>query len=236
MHTHPHEQTGYLVSGRILLRAGRREARAWAGRLLAGALQPAAPGHGAGALRHASISSPRRGRSTASGATSCCRRRRCERSSWSTWRRRTPTIPAASWRPTAARTPCSRTSPAGVRYVGGEQIVGNYRHLWDGFPGLRRRDHPLDVRRGLRRHRADALRQARGELPGHTGQRPRIQPAGHRPLPVRRGGPHPAGDRLLRRADVHAPAGHRARALKANADRYARLSTLTPHTANTCRN
>lgn len=29
--------------------------------------------------------------------------------------------------------------PAGRRYVGGEQIVGNYRHLWDGFPGLVRR-------------------------------------------------------------------------------------------------
>ncbi|MEX0800108.1 MAG: ester cyclase [Dehalococcoidia bacterium] len=28
--------------------------------------------------------------------------------------------------------------PSGGRYVGGEQIVGNYRHLWDGFPGLRR--------------------------------------------------------------------------------------------------
>jgi steroid delta-isomerase-like uncharacterized protein len=29
--------------------------------------------------------------------------------------------------------------PAGVRYVGGKEIVGNYRHLWDGFPGLVRR-------------------------------------------------------------------------------------------------
>ena len=28
--------------------------------------------------------------------------------------------------------------PSGVRYVGSEEIVGNYRHLWDGFPGLRR--------------------------------------------------------------------------------------------------
>lgn len=28
--------------------------------------------------------------------------------------------------------------PSGARYVGGEQIVGNYRHLWDGFPGLSR--------------------------------------------------------------------------------------------------
>jgi steroid delta-isomerase-like uncharacterized protein len=25
-----------------------------------------------------------------------------------------------------------------VRYVGGEQIVGNYGHLWEGFPGLTR--------------------------------------------------------------------------------------------------
>jgi steroid delta-isomerase-like uncharacterized protein len=29
--------------------------------------------------------------------------------------------------------------PAGRRYVGGDEIVGNYRHLWDGFPGLERR-------------------------------------------------------------------------------------------------
>ena len=28
--------------------------------------------------------------------------------------------------------------PSGARYVGGENIVGNYRHLWDGFPGLQR--------------------------------------------------------------------------------------------------
>lgn len=28
--------------------------------------------------------------------------------------------------------------PSGRRYVGGEQIVGNYRHLWDGFPALTR--------------------------------------------------------------------------------------------------
>jgi len=28
--------------------------------------------------------------------------------------------------------------PAGVRYTGGQEIVGNYRHLWDGFPGLKR--------------------------------------------------------------------------------------------------
>jgi steroid delta-isomerase-like uncharacterized protein len=29
--------------------------------------------------------------------------------------------------------------PAGRRYVGADEIVGNYRHLWDGFPGLVRR-------------------------------------------------------------------------------------------------
>jgi steroid delta-isomerase-like uncharacterized protein len=27
---------------------------------------------------------------------------------------------------------------SGARLVGGEQIVGNYRHLWDGFPDLTR--------------------------------------------------------------------------------------------------
>ena len=29
--------------------------------------------------------------------------------------------------------------PAGKRFVGVEEIVGNYRHLWDGFPALVRR-------------------------------------------------------------------------------------------------
>jgi steroid delta-isomerase-like uncharacterized protein len=29
--------------------------------------------------------------------------------------------------------------PAGATYSGGDEIVGNYRHLWDGFPGLVRR-------------------------------------------------------------------------------------------------
>jgi steroid delta-isomerase-like uncharacterized protein len=29
--------------------------------------------------------------------------------------------------------------PAGATYTGGDEIVGNYRHLWDGFPGLVRR-------------------------------------------------------------------------------------------------
>jgi steroid delta-isomerase-like uncharacterized protein len=29
--------------------------------------------------------------------------------------------------------------PSGQRHVGGEAIVDNYRHLWDGFPGMVRR-------------------------------------------------------------------------------------------------
>lgn len=29
--------------------------------------------------------------------------------------------------------------PTGKRYAGADEIVGNYRHLWDGFPGLVRR-------------------------------------------------------------------------------------------------
>ena len=28
--------------------------------------------------------------------------------------------------------------PSGASYVGSDEIVGNYRHLWDGFPGLTR--------------------------------------------------------------------------------------------------
>jgi steroid delta-isomerase-like uncharacterized protein len=28
--------------------------------------------------------------------------------------------------------------PSGRRFVGGDEIVGNYRHLWDGFPALTR--------------------------------------------------------------------------------------------------
>jgi steroid delta-isomerase-like uncharacterized protein len=28
--------------------------------------------------------------------------------------------------------------PSGARYAGGENIAGNYRHLWDGFPNLQR--------------------------------------------------------------------------------------------------
>lgn len=35
-------------------------------------------------------------------------------------------------------TPVFEDVPSGVRYVGGDDIVGNYRHLWDGFPGLTR--------------------------------------------------------------------------------------------------
>jgi steroid delta-isomerase-like uncharacterized protein len=34
--------------------------------------------------------------------------------------------------------PAFEDVPSGRRYVGAEQIVGNYRHLWDGFPGLTR--------------------------------------------------------------------------------------------------
>lgn len=29
--------------------------------------------------------------------------------------------------------------PTGRRFAGGDEIVGNYRNLWDGFPGLVRR-------------------------------------------------------------------------------------------------
>lgn len=29
--------------------------------------------------------------------------------------------------------------PSGARFVGGENIVGNYRHLWEGFPRLTRK-------------------------------------------------------------------------------------------------
>ena len=29
--------------------------------------------------------------------------------------------------------------PTGRRFTGGDEIVGNYRNLWDGFPGLERR-------------------------------------------------------------------------------------------------
>lgn len=36
------------------------------------------------------------------------------------------------------RSPVFEDVPTSARYVGGEEIVGNYRHLWDGFPGLTR--------------------------------------------------------------------------------------------------
>jgi steroid delta-isomerase-like uncharacterized protein len=39
----------------------------------------------------------------------------------------------------AKHEPVFEDVPAGRRYVGGDDIVGNYRHLWDGFPGLIRR-------------------------------------------------------------------------------------------------
>lgn len=31
--------------------------------------------------------------------------------------------------------------PSGRRYTGAEEIIDNYRNLWDGFPGLERRIH-----------------------------------------------------------------------------------------------
>jgi steroid delta-isomerase-like uncharacterized protein len=37
------------------------------------------------------------------------------------------------------REPVFDDVPTGKRYVGPEEIVDNYRHLWDGFPGLVRR-------------------------------------------------------------------------------------------------
>lgn len=37
------------------------------------------------------------------------------------------------------RDPVFEDVPAGRRHVGPEEIVDNYRHLWDGFPGLVRR-------------------------------------------------------------------------------------------------
>ena len=36
------------------------------------------------------------------------------------------------------KAPVFEDVPSGARYVGGEEIVGNYRHLWEGFPGLAR--------------------------------------------------------------------------------------------------
>jgi steroid delta-isomerase-like uncharacterized protein len=39
----------------------------------------------------------------------------------------------------ATKDPVFEDVPAGRRYVGPEEIVDNYRHLWDGFPGLVRR-------------------------------------------------------------------------------------------------
>ena len=106
--------------------------------------------------------------------------------------------------------------PAGVRYAGGENIVGNYRHLWDGFPDLRR-----EITRWTFGEDAVVIELTlSGKHEGSSGAaRQRLkEPARHRPLPVRRGGPHPAGDSLLRRADVHAAAGHRARHVKVTAE------------------
>jgi steroid delta-isomerase-like uncharacterized protein len=37
------------------------------------------------------------------------------------------------------RDPVFEDVPTGRRFVGADEIVGNYTHLWDGFPGLVRR-------------------------------------------------------------------------------------------------
>ena len=39
----------------------------------------------------------------------------------------------------STKDPVFEDVPSGRRYVGPEEIVDNYRHLWDGFPGLVRR-------------------------------------------------------------------------------------------------
>jgi steroid delta-isomerase-like uncharacterized protein len=39
----------------------------------------------------------------------------------------------------AEHAPVFEDVPTGRRYIGVEAIVDNYRHLWDGFPGLVRR-------------------------------------------------------------------------------------------------
>ncbi len=39
----------------------------------------------------------------------------------------------------AVRDPVFEDGPAGRRFVGVEEIIDNYRNLWDGFPGLVRR-------------------------------------------------------------------------------------------------
>jgi len=39
----------------------------------------------------------------------------------------------------AVRDPVFEDVPAGRRFVGVEEIIDNYRNLWDGFPGLVRR-------------------------------------------------------------------------------------------------
>ena len=38
----------------------------------------------------------------------------------------------------SADAPVFEDVPAGVCYVGSGDIIANYRHLWDGFPGLKR--------------------------------------------------------------------------------------------------
>ncbi|MBI5285703.1 MAG: ester cyclase [Chloroflexi bacterium] len=39
----------------------------------------------------------------------------------------------------AVRDPVFQDVPAGLRFTGVEEIIDNYRNLWDGFPGLVRR-------------------------------------------------------------------------------------------------
>jgi steroid delta-isomerase-like uncharacterized protein len=39
----------------------------------------------------------------------------------------------------AADAPVFEDVPTGQRYVGRDEIIGNYQHLWDGFPELVRR-------------------------------------------------------------------------------------------------
>jgi len=39
----------------------------------------------------------------------------------------------------AVRDPVFEDVPAGRRFTGVEEIIDNYRNLWDGFPGLVRR-------------------------------------------------------------------------------------------------
>lgn len=101
--------------------------------------------------------------------------------------------------------------PSGARYVGGDEIIGNYRHLWDGFPGLSREitrwtfgDDSVVIEAG-------AARASRRAVPRPAAHRPPGRSAGDRPLSVRFRGTDPAGDRVLRPAHHHATARYRPR-------------------------